>query len=123
MHLISSKQLEGNYRHMLASSSGDHNKKLWAIISIKTDRFHIDERLHFEVWADNELKHVGDKVSLAVKAYNKIQGINKQKQMPVEIVPETDPILCETCMSDTCPVKVRGTTLNVRRCVSYKPKK
>lgn len=118
-HHINRKQLDNEYKHILASS-GEDNKKLFAVITIKTERFTTKEYLFFHVYHNGSVVHSSDKIHLAIKAYNQINSITPQFREHGRIELKNSP-LCVSCdHNDHCNLYLRQPDVAIKICANYK---
>jgi hypothetical protein len=128
-HYITAKQLAGQYKHLLASSSED-NKKLWVIITITCHRFHTDEKMSFVIEHKGIVVHISNYISLAIKAYNEIQGQTfgtpeewdyhkRFKNTPFTKSVSKSSICMQCNKQDHCNAYLRNPERFTRTCVSF----
>jgi len=125
-HTILSSQLDGEYKHIIASSSAEQ-KKIEMTITLQTNRFgHTTETIFFHIKHMNNIICSVGKLSLAIKAYNSIQ--NNMPNCLAKLVLSTPPktitsgTLCLQCdHQDHCNTYLRNPERPTRQCASFKP--
>jgi len=127
-HTITSSQLDGNYEHVIASSSAEQ-KKIVMTITLQTNRFgHTTETIFFHV------KHLGNiisstgKLELAIRSYNRITSgvakLNNEATPKPNTSKKIAGTLCLQCdHQDHCNAYLRNPERPIQICASFKPLK